>query len=525
MEATVLPSILPELAGTESDTEQPNSLSVSYDQVSLSSSSDEVIVVLDTHQEECNNNNITLPSSSPKLIKPEDISMRFLPPEPSPPTKPVLSPSDTIQNTRRIESSRPMSPVFERPRPPSTPFQPARTRAATTLARTSTPTRALSKSQTIKKDVTSVAKPVYNPEDLETVYVGTYGHVQAHTLHVQPPPVLWSTSLPSSGYFQTAVIEDAPYVFAGVGGKLHKLISSNGESVWEYGILSWDYIPTTLCLLSDTMYLGKEGKVVALNKNDGSVLWENGLWSDMKNVIVMEPSKTNDRHLLVASNGVLFCLDLTSNGAKIWTANISPGGPTTLFSTPQFDIFAGLNGQLIRFDSSGTLTAKTKVGPWRQPVSIVLADADAEQKIIVCATYGEVYAFEPESLKNVWVNALSGTGYGLVVTLAYSSSPSLLLAGNNGFVVCLAPLNGTTLWKLSLPGSGYDTVSLALTKNGILAASKGAIYGISRRGAMTWKQVCGIGYQSIFLATAGSVTCTHNHQPILQGEEVRPKGR
>ncbi len=83
---------------------------------------------------------------------------------------------------------------------------------------------------------------------------------------------------------------------------------------------------------------------------------------------------------------------------------------------------------------------------------------EGDNRIVFVGTYGNVRAVDMENGNDVWTTSLPGTGYQLV-TLLYESGT--LLAGSKGKLFALDGRTGAILWSNSLEGLGYDHMTLA----------------------------------------------------------------
>lgn len=82
-------------------------------------------------------------------------------------------------------------------------------------------------------------------------------------------------------------------------------------------------------------------------------------------------------------------------------------------------------------------------------------------QLLFLGTHGHVKAVRKDDGSDVWVVSLPGTGYE-VVTLLYEDGT--LFAGSNGKLFGLDPSDGSILWSNSLSGLGYDHMVLATVR-------------------------------------------------------------
>jgi hypothetical protein len=191
------------------------------------------------------------------------------------------------------------------------------------------------------------------------------------------------------------------------------------------------------------------------------------------------------------------------------------------------------------------------------------------------------------TLETIWINKLKGAGnvcvsahyhaqfnganltFGtpfstcrsaLCITLCcqckavFSSAPSgcsnrflwVVLVGIGGFVIGVESFSGAQLWKTSLPGSGYEIVTLMVIDGILYAASNGAMYALTMdTGKIIWQSgmwlqyswwqengklipnkinfidLPGLGYLSICMASSGQVTDSNSSQPFCYADDQR----
>ncbi len=84
----------------------------------------------------------------------------------------------------------------------------------------------------------------------------------------------------------------------------------------------------------------------------------------------------------------------------------------------------------------------------------------------------------------------------------------LLFIGTYGHVWAVSKRHGRRVWKTSLPGTGYDVVTLLHEDGVVFAASKGHLFGLDAlTGEILWKNgLRGMSNTLVHLATARSST-------------------
>lgn len=84
----------------------------------------------------------------------------------------------------------------------------------------------------------------------------------------------------------------------------------------------------------------------------------------------------------------------------------------------------------------------------------------------------------------------------------------LLFVGTNGCVRAVDKRTGEDVWDVSLPGTGYDIVSLLYEPGVLFAGSKGHLFALNpETGAFLWKNgLKGLGDEHMVLASGGAIT-------------------
>jgi len=178
-------------------------------------------------------------------------------------------------------------------------------------------------------------------------------------------------------------------------------------------------------------------------------------------------------------------------------------------------------------------------------------------------TWGEIRALDATTLTEKWQNKMKGCGHGYAHTLAYhkSGSKSLLITGMNGYIFAADAHTGEKVWKISLPGSGFQMICiLKVNENGILyVGTNGFFFGVKLEdGEIVFKVfvlrcfffhqlfqsvfVCclffrvieirsefflvqdtlaGKGYGIVMMATVNTCLDTASHCTVLHGAEVK----
>ena len=84
----------------------------------------------------------------------------------------------------------------------------------------------------------------------------------------------------------------------------------------------------------------------------------------------------------------------------------------------------------------------------------------------------------------------------------------LLFVGTHGHVRAIGKRHGRRVWDTSLPGTGYDVVTLLYEDGVLFAASKGYLFALDAlTGEIRWKNgLKGLGNDHVLLATTRSST-------------------
>lgn len=85
----------------------------------------------------------------------------------------------------------------------------------------------------------------------------------------------------------------------------------------------------------------------------------------------------------------------------------------------------------------------------------------APDDLLFLGTHGHVAAIRKASGRRVWTTSLPGTGYNIVSLL---HEDGVLYAGAGGHVFALDAASGEVLWHNGLRGLGYGHMTLATTR-------------------------------------------------------------
>ncbi len=82
-------------------------------------------------------------------------------------------------------------------------------------------------------------------------------------------------------------------------------------------------------------------------------------------------------------------------------------------------------------------------------------------ELLYVGTHGHVRAVHPDTGKDQWTTSLPGSGWE-VVSLLYDAGR--LFAGSHGKLYCLEPTTGEILWENPLEGLSWDFIALATSR-------------------------------------------------------------
>jgi len=99
------------------------------------------------------------------------------------------------------------------------------------------------------------------------------------------------------------------------------------------------------------------------------------------------------------------------------------------------------------------------------------------------------------------------------------TSADLLFVGTRGHVRAVSKRTGRLAWDLSLPGTGYEVVTILVEDDVVYAGSRGHLFAIHAiSGELLWQNgLKGLGYEPLTLATVSG----SNHDQVLV--QVRAK--
>ena len=89
-----------------------------------------------------------------------------------------------------------------------------------------------------------------------------------------------------------------------------------------------------------------------------------------------------------------------------------------------------------------------------------------------------------------------------------SIADDYLFVGTRGHVVALRKSDGEVLWKVSLPKTGYEVVTIIVEDGALLCASRGRAFALDPAdGRILWENTLkGLGHGLVALATTQHAT-------------------
>jgi outer membrane protein assembly factor BamB len=147
-----------------------------------------------------------------------------------------------------------------------------------------------------------------------------------------------------------------------------------------------------------------------------------------------------------------------------------------------------------------------------------------EERFLIFASHGHVYRLDPLDGKIVWHNELSGLGLGPITLLSNLDVPNiskpLLYLGIIGFVVALRLDDGQEIFRVELPESGGNMVSMIMTKQGnIIANCYGRFFQVDGgRGTVMWNsEIPGFGNKFMSMTSSKAFEVASPQQAGGQG--------
>ena len=101
----------------------------------------------------------------------------------------------------------------------------------------------------------------------------------------------------------------------------------------------------------------------------------------------------------------------------------------------------------------------------------------------------------------------------------------LLFIGTHGHVKAIAKEDGSDVWSISLPGTGYEVVTLLFEDGILFAGSNGKVFGVDPRdGSILWSNpLSGLGYDHMVLATIRGAAGLPQHSSVRDSDWQRDR--
>lgn len=99
----------------------------------------------------------------------------------------------------------------------------------------------------------------------------------------------------------------------------------------------------------------------------------------------------------------------------------------------------------------------------------------------------------------------------------------LLFIGTNGHVRAIAKDDGSDAWSISLPGTGYEIVTILFEDGILFAGSNGKVFGLNPHdGSILWSNsLSGLGYDHMVLATIRGAAGLPQHSSARDTDSQR----
>lgn len=159
---------------------------------------------------------------------------------------------------------------------------------------------------------------------------------------------------------------------------------------------------------------------------------------------------------------------------------------------------------------------------WRVSLPVTLAPGPACTLLdfdqLFVGTAGRIFSLDPATGRTLWHNDLEGLRYDIVAITTNrragakkkvadeGAAARLVFIGTYGYVVALDVGTGQERWRLSLPSTGYNLVTMIWDGDRLIVASYGKVMAIdAAEGAIVWRnELSGMGYHHSCLAMVGA---------------------
>lgn len=395
----------------------------------------------------------------------------------------------------------------------------------------------------------------------DLLFLGTHGNVLC--LRQSDGVIEHTIDLPGSGYDVVDVLPENGLLFAGCNGKVYAINMKTFSIIWKNELPGMGYGQITLMTNTNgrlaealegqppVLYVGSNGNVAALDQGTGATIWKTVLKGSWYRVVSMYHSRGR---LFAATNGECWMLD-SLTGNVHWKNDLPGLGygsiclTTTCLPDPRLpgdfaNAAAAALGRVVEgipvastdgsvpvpiapapdvihlgtCGTAVTVTKDTGAELGRLPLPGSGWDVVAlryENGFMFMATNGRCFGLDGSTGRVVWEAPLKGFGLGLIgittnrvlrledsVPKEFEAQP-VVFVGVNGRVAALDQFTGAELWRVELPSTGYNVVTLVYEQLKLFAAVNGKCFALDPfTGAFLWKnELKGMGYEHICAAT------------------------
>ncbi|KAF7340893.1 Phosphatidylinositol-specific phospholipase C domain-containing protein [Mycena sanguinolenta] len=312
----------------------------------------------------------------------------------------------------------------------------------------------------------------------------------------------WQTSLPSSGYDIVSPVVIQNNVYMASNGYVYRLDFYSGVVIATNGLEGRGHNEVRLAASADGSFLfvGTDGYVLSLNPTTLDTLWQTSLPGCGYNIV----SVLHTGGIVYAgSNGYVYRLD-PSNGQVLYTNGLDGLGhnEVRLAMTLANDVLlVGTYGYCVGLSPSNlaTLWERSLPGCGYDITSVAGGNGCG---YAACAGY--VYQLNASNGNVTNQNNLSGTGKS-EVRLALRGDGVHLFVGTNGYGISLSASNLSTIYSISLPGSGYTITDVAPGTTTAFFANNGYVFQLNDAGnIVSTNSLPGLGEHETRLAASAS---------------------
>ncbi|KAF8208988.1 quinon protein alcohol dehydrogenase-like superfamily [Mycena galopus ATCC 62051] len=291
------------------------------------------------------------------------------------------------------------------------------------------------------------------------VYMASNGYV--YCLDFYSGAVIATNNLDGRGHSEVrlAASADGSFLFVGTDGYVLSLNPTTLSTLWEISLPECGYNIVFVLYTGGIVYAGSNGYVYRLDPSNGEVLYTNGLDGFGHHEVRLAMTLANDV-LLVGTNG--YCVGLSpSNLATLWKCSLPDCG---------YDITSVAGGNGCGYAA--------------------------------CAGY--VYQLNTGNGGVTNQNNLKGTGKS-EVRLALRGNGDRLFVGTNGYGISLSAIDLSTIYSVSLRGSGHSITDVAPGTTTAFFANNGYVFQLNDVGTVvSTNSLPGLGKHEMRLAASAS---------------------